>query len=253
VVATARTIKPSDDSDVFPAEEDDYATVTGGELRWLSWLTQRAIAEVLKRGGRHVVNITTTSPGIIQTPVDPPESYDALGDRLPPALADGPDQRRRGRHLVPGVIALHHQRDPAHRRRSDRPAPQTLSAGVGWPVCPELAVRRPVFGGTTEIMKEIIGLGLEARGPAARGKSMLSGIGGVAEPRSRARSGGVVGRWSEYRSADRCLAVQFAEALSVQSALGGAVSCPARAPGISRARVTGAVPGQLIPLTRGLR
>jgi NAD(P)-dependent dehydrogenase (short-subunit alcohol dehydrogenase family) len=90
------------------------------------WLTQRAVAEMLKRGGGHVVNITTTladnassstptvltaltkgglaaatrslaieyasrgirvnavSPGIIQTPVHPPESYAGLGPQLPP-------------------------------------------------------------------------------------------------------------------------------------------------------------------------
>ena len=104
----------------------DYATVVGVNLTGFFWLTQRAIAEMLKRDGGHVVNITATladyasssapsvlaaltkgglasatrslaieyasrgirvnavSPGIIQTPVHPPESYDGLGDRLPP-------------------------------------------------------------------------------------------------------------------------------------------------------------------------
>ena len=37
-----------------------------------------------------------------------------------PARPRGPGRRRRGRRLVPGVLALHHRRDPAHRRRSDR-------------------------------------------------------------------------------------------------------------------------------------
>jgi NAD(P)-dependent dehydrogenase (short-subunit alcohol dehydrogenase family) len=104
----------------------DYATITGVNLAGFFWLTQRAIAEMLKRGGGHVVNITATvaevassgtpavltaltkgglaaatrslaieyasrgirvnavSPGVIQTPMHPPESYDDLGDQLPP-------------------------------------------------------------------------------------------------------------------------------------------------------------------------
>jgi NAD(P)-dependent dehydrogenase (short-subunit alcohol dehydrogenase family) len=105
---------------------DDYAAVVGVNLTGFFWLTQRAIAEMLKRGRGHIVNITTTladyasssepsaltaltkgglaaatrslaieyasrgirvnavSPGIIQTPVHPPESYEALGPALPP-------------------------------------------------------------------------------------------------------------------------------------------------------------------------
>ena len=104
----------------------DYATVVGVNLTGFFTLTQRAIAEMLKRGSGHVVNITTTladyassgapsvltsltkgglaaatrslaieyaargirvnavSPGIIQTPVHPPESYAGLGPQLPP-------------------------------------------------------------------------------------------------------------------------------------------------------------------------
>jgi len=105
---------------------DDYAAVVGVNLTGFFWLTQRAVAEMVKRGRGHVVNITTTladyasssepsvltaltkgglaaatrslaveyasrgirvnavSPGIIQTPVHPPESYEGLGPRLPP-------------------------------------------------------------------------------------------------------------------------------------------------------------------------
>jgi NAD(P)-dependent dehydrogenase (short-subunit alcohol dehydrogenase family) len=105
---------------------DDYAAVVGVNLTGFFWLTQRVIAEMLKRGSGHVVNITTTladyasssapsvltsltkgglasatkslaieyasrgirvnavSPGIIQTPMQPPESYAALGPQLPP-------------------------------------------------------------------------------------------------------------------------------------------------------------------------
>jgi NAD(P)-dependent dehydrogenase (short-subunit alcohol dehydrogenase family) len=105
---------------------DDYAAMVGVNLTGFFWLTQRAIAEMLKRGHGHVVNITTTlvdyasssdpavltaltkgglaaatrslaieyasrgirvnavSPGIIQTPVHPADSYAGLGARLPP-------------------------------------------------------------------------------------------------------------------------------------------------------------------------
>jgi len=104
----------------------DYAVITGVNLAGFFWLTQRAIAEMLKRHGGHVVNISATiaevgnsstpavltaltkgglaaatrslaveyasrairvnavSPGIIQTPVHPAESYADLGDQLPP-------------------------------------------------------------------------------------------------------------------------------------------------------------------------
>jgi NAD(P)-dependent dehydrogenase (short-subunit alcohol dehydrogenase family) len=105
---------------------DDYAAVVGVNLTGFFRLTQRAVAEMLKRGSGHIVNITTTladyanssapsvltsltkgglasatkslaieyaargirvnavSPGIIQTPMHPPESYAGLGPRLPP-------------------------------------------------------------------------------------------------------------------------------------------------------------------------
>jgi len=104
----------------------DYALITSVNLAGFFWLTQRAIAEMLKRHGGHVVNISATiaevansaapaaltaltkgglaaatrslaveyasrgirvnavSPGIIQTPVHPAESYEGLGDQLPP-------------------------------------------------------------------------------------------------------------------------------------------------------------------------
>ena len=105
----------------------DYALVTGVNLTGFFWLTQRVIAEMLKRYGGHVVNISATlaevansavpevlaaltkgglaaatrslaveyasrgirvnavSPGIIQTPMHPAESYEGLsGDQLPP-------------------------------------------------------------------------------------------------------------------------------------------------------------------------
>jgi NAD(P)-dependent dehydrogenase (short-subunit alcohol dehydrogenase family) len=105
---------------------EDYALVIGVNLTGFFWLTQRVIAEMVKRYGGHVVNISATlaevanshapsvlaaltkgglaaatrslaveyasqgirvnavSPGIIQTPVHPADSYEGLGDRLPP-------------------------------------------------------------------------------------------------------------------------------------------------------------------------
>ena len=104
----------------------DYARVVGVNLTGFFWLTQRAIAEMARRYGGHVVNVSATlaeaaesgtpavlaaltkgglaaatrslaieyasygirvnavSPGMIQTPVHPAESYEHLGDRLPP-------------------------------------------------------------------------------------------------------------------------------------------------------------------------
>jgi NAD(P)-dependent dehydrogenase (short-subunit alcohol dehydrogenase family) len=168
VVATARTMKPTDDPDVVTVDGDiadpatadriigaalrrfgridtlinnagvfvskpfteytaeDYAVIVGVNLTGFFWVTQRAIAEMLKRYGGHVVNISATlaevanshspsalpaltkgglaaatrslaveyasrgirvnavSPGIIQTPMHPADSYDGLGDQLPP-------------------------------------------------------------------------------------------------------------------------------------------------------------------------
>ncbi|HUA31050.1 MAG TPA: SDR family oxidoreductase [Streptosporangiaceae bacterium] len=106
---------------------EDYALVTGVNLAGFLWLTQRAIAEMLKAGGGHVVNMSAAialyadarapsalaaltkgglaavtkslgveyatrgirvnaiAPGVIQTPMHPPESYKGdKGERLPP-------------------------------------------------------------------------------------------------------------------------------------------------------------------------
>jgi NAD(P)-dependent dehydrogenase (short-subunit alcohol dehydrogenase family) len=89
----------------------DYALVTGVNLAGFFWLTQRAIGQMLKQRGGHVVNICATkgglaaitrslaveyasrgirvnavAPGIIQTPVHPAESYTpgALAGKFPP-------------------------------------------------------------------------------------------------------------------------------------------------------------------------
>ena len=166
VVASARTIKPSDDAEVLAVEGDiadpaiagriigaalerfgridtlvnnagvviarpftdytpaDYALVIGVNLTGFFWVTQRAIAEMAIRYGGHVVNVSATlaeaadsgpavlaaltkgglaaatrslaveyaafgirvnavSPGVIQTPMRPPESHKDLGGRLP--------------------------------------------------------------------------------------------------------------------------------------------------------------------------
>jgi len=105
---------------------EDYALLVGVNLTGFFWLTRRVIAEMVRRYGGHVVNISASlaevanatapsalaaltkgglaaatrslaveyasrgirvnavSPGIIQTPVHPADSYDGLGDQLPP-------------------------------------------------------------------------------------------------------------------------------------------------------------------------
>ena len=104
----------------------DYAAAVGVNLAGFFWVTQRAITQMARRYGGHVVNVAATlaevadsgtpavlaaltkgglaaatrslaieyasfgirvnavSPGIIATPVHPPESYEALGGRLVP-------------------------------------------------------------------------------------------------------------------------------------------------------------------------
>jgi NAD(P)-dependent dehydrogenase (short-subunit alcohol dehydrogenase family) len=103
----------------------DFAALTSVNLGGFFWLTQRVIAEMVKQGSGHVVNLTTTlaevassqapsvltaltkgglasatrslaieyasrgirvnavAPGIIQTPMHPPESYAGLGAQVP--------------------------------------------------------------------------------------------------------------------------------------------------------------------------
>ena len=138
----------------------DYALVARVNLAGFFWPTQRVIAEMARRYGGHVVNISASlaeaadskspsalaaltkgglaaatrslaieyasrgirvnavSPGIIQTSMHPADSFDSLGDRIPPLGRVGRSRRGR-RHPAAGVLALHHRRDPAHRRRPD--------------------------------------------------------------------------------------------------------------------------------------
>ena len=121
----------------------DYALVAGAGLAGFFWVTQRAIAEISRRYGGHVVTVTATlagaadsgtpaaltaltkgglaaatrslaveyaaygirvnavSPGIIQAPDHPPESYEHLGGRLPPLGRAG-----QVRDVVDGVLFL---------------------------------------------------------------------------------------------------------------------------------------------------
>jgi NAD(P)-dependent dehydrogenase (short-subunit alcohol dehydrogenase family) len=123
---------------------EDYALVVGVNLTGFFWLTQRAVAEMLKQRGGHVVNISATiaevadshapaalaaltkgglaavtrslaieypargirvnavSPGVIQTPMHPPESYQGgEGEQLPPIGRVG-----QVRDVVGGVLFL---------------------------------------------------------------------------------------------------------------------------------------------------
>src|SRR6202030_2698265 len=95
------------------AAPEVLAALTKGGL---AAATRSLAVEYASRG----IRVNAVSPGIIQTPERPADSYEHLGAQRPPARAGRPGQRRGGRHLVPGVLALHHRRDPAHRRRSDR-------------------------------------------------------------------------------------------------------------------------------------
>ena len=93
----------------------------------LAAATRSLAVEYASRG----IRVNAVSPGIIQTPVHPAGQLRRTRRPASSARARRPGQRRRRRHPVPGVIALHHRRDPAHRRRPDRgPLGQAGLAGV---------------------------------------------------------------------------------------------------------------------------
>jgi NAD(P)-dependent dehydrogenase (short-subunit alcohol dehydrogenase family) len=104
---------------------DDYAAITSVNLTGFFWMTRRAIAQMLRQGRGHIVNVSATvaeransaepavlpaltkggmtsatrllaieyasrgirvnavSPANIQTPMHPPEEYEALARRIP--------------------------------------------------------------------------------------------------------------------------------------------------------------------------
>jgi len=140
----------------------DYAAIIGVNLTAFFLLTQRAVAEMLKGGGGHIVNITATlaeyanssapsalaaltkgglasvtkslaveyaargirvnavSPSVVQTWQPTPGDTRGARRATLAARAGGPGQRHRQRRPLPRVIAVHHRRDPAHRRRPER-------------------------------------------------------------------------------------------------------------------------------------
>ena len=81
----------------------------------LASATKSLAIEYASRG----IRVNAVSPGVVETTTSSPETYKAAAG-LHPLGARGPDQRHRRRHHLPGVIALHHGRDPAHRRWTDR-------------------------------------------------------------------------------------------------------------------------------------
>ena len=75
------------------------------------------------------IRVNAVSPGVIQTPVHPADGYAASA--AVPRSAGRSGQRRRRRRAVPGVLALHHRRDLAHRRRPESPDGRPLRPPLG--------------------------------------------------------------------------------------------------------------------------
>ena len=98
------------------ADSGAPAVLTALTKGGLAAATRSLAIEYASRG----IRVNAVSPGVIQTPMYPGRR------RLSPrrlafaARPHRPDQRRRGRRPLLGILALHHRRDPAHRRRSGR-------------------------------------------------------------------------------------------------------------------------------------
>src|SRR6266496_1591007 len=99
VLASARAIEPSEDPDLLtvaaditePANADriiDAALERFGRVDTLvnnaGVFISKPFTDYTAADYAAVTRVNAVSPGIIQTPVHPPESYDDLGDRLPP-------------------------------------------------------------------------------------------------------------------------------------------------------------------------
>jgi len=91
-----------------PAEAADSATPAV-----LAALTKGGLAAATRslafEYAAYGIRVNAVSPGVIQTSVHPADSYEHFGGRLAPPRTGRPGQRRRGRRLVPGVVALHHR------------------------------------------------------------------------------------------------------------------------------------------------
>ena len=66
------------------------------------------------------IRVSALSSGITQTCMDSAGSSDCLSGRASPLGHAAQVSDVVGRRFVPGVLALHHRRDPAHRRRPGR-------------------------------------------------------------------------------------------------------------------------------------
>jgi NAD(P)-dependent dehydrogenase (short-subunit alcohol dehydrogenase family) len=108
----------------------------------LAAATRSLAVEYASRG----IRVNAVSPGIIQTPCTRWKAMSTSAAGCP-RWAARPGQRRRGRHPVPRILALHHRRDPAHRRRPDRRQlrPPATPAGPSARIAP---ARRLVPGGS---------------------------------------------------------------------------------------------------------
>jgi NAD(P)-dependent dehydrogenase (short-subunit alcohol dehydrogenase family) len=81
---------------------DDYALVTGVNLTGFFWVTQRAIAEMARRHGGHVVNISATLAAATRSLAIEYASRVASGRPHQPSKP--PTSGRRARALIPTSV-----------------------------------------------------------------------------------------------------------------------------------------------------